>query len=355
VMLAAPGCATCTSLKRVFCSGEALGVEQVRQFYECLPATELHNLYGPTEAAVDVSYWPCVYHAGLRTVPIGKPVANTQLYVLDEDLGPVPVGVSGELYIGGVQLARGYLNKEELTARSFIANPLPGTPGRRLYKTGDVARHLPDGNIEYLGRRDHQVKIRGFRIELGEIESRLLSHPEVQACVVLAREDLPGDKRLVAYYVVREGQAVEVEALRTYLRGSLPEHMLPSAFVVLQALPLTPNGKVDRKALPSPEGSALPVKSYEAPQGQIEERLAGIWRELLYVERVGRQDNFFESGGHSLLATSVMSQVRHAFEVDLPLRTLFEQPTLSALAAVIASAVHGKTTRTEVPLTPVDR
>jgi amino acid adenylation domain-containing protein len=340
VMLAAPGFATCTSLKRVFCSGEALGVEQVRQFSECLPATQLHNLYGPTEAAVDVSYWPCVYHAGLRTVPIGKPVANTQLYVLDEDLRPVPVGVSGELHIGGVQLARGYLNKEELTARSFIANPIPGTPGRRLYKTGDVARYLPDGNIEYLGRRDHQVKIRGFRIELGEIESRLLSHPEVQACVVLAREDVAGDKRLVAYVVPAgvDNQIPQPEVqneLRAYLQSHLPSYMVPGVLVALSHLPITANGKLDRKALPSPYAGACRDRVHAEPVSTTEHGVAAIWRDLLAVSRVGRQDNFFELGGHSLLATRALAAMNKEFAVDVSLIEFMQSASLRELASVV--------------------
>jgi amino acid adenylation domain-containing protein len=259
----------CTTLKRVMCSGEALSVGAVQRFYEVLPATELNNLYGPTEAAVDVTAWRCTPGMKSVSVPIGRPIANTQMYVLDGERQPVPHGVIGELYIGGVQVGRGYLGRPALTAERFIANPFAAG---RLYKTGDLGRWLPDGTIEFLGRNDFQVKIRGFRVELGEIEARITEHANVREAVVLAREDSPGDKRLVAYLV--SNAELDVEALRAHLLGSLPEYMVPAAYVRLTALPLTPNGKLDRKALPTPEGDAYAQRAYEAPVGETENQVA---------------------------------------------------------------------------------
>src|ERR1019366_8835694 len=247
IFLETAGVEQCKSLRRVICSGGALPFELQERFFQRLGA-EFHNLYGPTEAAVDVSYWQCTPDTELSSVPIGKPIWNTQLYILDKHLRPVPIGVAGELHIGGVNLARGYLKKPELTAQKFIPDPFGLEAGARLYKTGDRARFLPDGNIEYLGRMDHQVKIRGFRIELGEIETALMECPGVKECVVLAREDAPGEKRLVAY-VVAESTADE---LRRLLQDKLPNHMVPAVFVLRDTLPLLSNGKIDRKALPAP-------------------------------------------------------------------------------------------------------
>ncbi|HEU4885442.1 MAG TPA: amino acid adenylation domain-containing protein, partial [Longimicrobium sp.] len=277
--------ARCGSLLRVVCSGEALPPALVDRFYERFAGpVVLTNLYGPTEAAVDVSCWTCSRDGAAGVVPIGRPVWNTALYVLDAALRPVPVGTSGELYIGGVQVARGYLDRPGLTAERFVPDPFSAEPGTRLYRTGDRARWRADGAIEYLGRLDFQVKIRGFRIELGEIEARLAEHPEVRDAVVLAREDVPGETRLVAYVV---GHA-EAGVLREHLLRELPEYMVPAAFVSLDALPLTANGKLDRKALPAPEGDAYARGSYEAPLGEVETALAEIWSEVLGVERVGR-------------------------------------------------------------------
>ncbi len=317
----------CGSLKRVICSGEALPASVVRRFAERLPGVELYNLYGPTEAAVDVTWWRCEGAREGGSVPIGRPVSNTRIYVLDAGGEPVPVGVAGELYIGGVQVARGYLNRDELTAERFVENPFHGG---RMYRTGDVARWRADGAIEYLGRNDEQVKLRGFRIELGEIEARLAMHPAVREATVLMREDTPGDRRLVAYLV---GEPVEAEALRTHLLATLPEYMVPAAYVRLDALPLTPNGKLDRRALPAPEGGAFAARAYEAPEGEIEEALAEVWAELLGVERVGRHDNFFELGGHSLLVVRLIDRMD---EVGLhaDVRALFTAPTLAGFAAV---------------------
>ncbi|HEU4559963.1 MAG TPA: amino acid adenylation domain-containing protein [Longimicrobium sp.] len=317
----------CGSLRHVVCSGEALPPVLVRRFYDRFAGpVVLTNLYGPTEAAVDVSCWTCPRDASADVVPIGRPVWNTALYVLDSALNPVPVGVSGELYIGGVQVARGYLDRAAMSAERFVPDPFSADGGARLYRTGDRARWRADGAIEYLGRLDFQVKVRGFRIELGEIEAALRGHESVTDCVVVARGDA-GEQRLVAYVV---GQA-PAEALRAHVRRSLPEYMVPSAFVFLDALPLTPNGKLDRKALPAPE-LASAEERYVAPRTPVEEVLAGIWAEVLRLERVGVEESFFELGGHSLLATRVVSAVRELFGVELPLRTLFERPTVAELA-----------------------
>jgi acyl carrier protein len=268
-------------------------------------------------------------------IPIGRPIANAQIYILDRQLQPVPIGVAGELHIGGDGVARGYLNQPELTAEKFIYHSFNGEPARRVYRTGDLARYLPDGNIEFLGRIDNQVKLRGYRIELGEIEAVLGQHPLVQSSVVVVREDTPGDKRLVGYVVGRE-KSFDGAEIRKYLKQKLPEYMVPSAFVRLDELPLTPNGKVDRKALPAPDQDRPELGNiYQAPRTPVEEALASIWCELLKVDKVGIQDNFFELGGHSLLATQIMSRVRSGLSIELPLRTLFESPTVEQLAEAI--------------------
>ncbi|HZG41362.1 MAG TPA: amino acid adenylation domain-containing protein, partial [Longimicrobium sp.] len=317
----------CGSLRHVVCSGEALPPALVRRFHDRFAGpVVLTNLYGPTEAAVDVSCWTCPRDEVDGVVPIGRPVWNTALYVLDASLKPVPMGVPGELYIGGVQVARGYLGRPGLTAERFVPDPFTAQGGARLYRTGDRARWRADGAIEYLGRLDFQVKVRGFRIELGEIEAALRQAPGVADCVVMARAET-GEQRLVAYVV---GDA-EAEALRAHVRRSLPEYMVPSAFVALDALPLTPNGKLDRKALPAPELASAEEK-HVAPRTPVEEVLAGIWAEVLRLERVGVEESFFDLGGHSLLATGVVSRVRQVLAVELPLRALFEGPTVAELA-----------------------
>ncbi|MDQ9518662.1 amino acid adenylation domain-containing protein [Serratia marcescens] len=324
----------CGQVVRVMCSGEALPAALVAEFYRRLPQAELHNLYGPTEAAVDVTAWHCSREAERVSVPIGRPIANTRIYLLDERGQPVPLGAVGELYIGGVQVARGYLNRPELTAERFLSDPF--APGGRMYRTGDVARYLANGDIEYLGRNDQQVKIRGFRIECGEIEAALATHPAVREAVVDARA-VGDDKRLVAWVVPAAGVAEETlaGALRQHVSAALPDYMVPSAWVVVAALPLSPNGKLDRRALPEPQGAQSQV-AYEAPQGEHETLLAAIWRELLNVERVGRHDNFFELGGHSLLAVKLMAQLRRA-GWGANVQTLFSTPTLSALAQAMSA------------------
>jgi thioester reductase-like protein len=330
VFVETEGVSACHSLRRIICSGEALSVDLNNRVLERLH-TELHNLYGPTETAVDVTWWVCRPNDTLRSIPIGRPIANTWLYILDQRMQPVPIGIAGELHIGGIQVGKGYLNRPELNTEKFIANPF-GTG--KLYKTGDLARWLPDGNIEYLGRMDHQIKLRGFRIELGEIEYALAQHPDVRENVVVAHEDISGDKSLIAYIVSSSGKPIEISNLRTYLNGKLPEYMIPSVFVFLKALPLSPNGKVDRRALPAPDAS-LAVRGYVAPRTFSEEILAAIWAEVLKLEQVGIYDNFFEMGGHSLLASKLVSRIHEYLKVDFPLRKLFDAPTIEQMAETI--------------------
>ena len=339
VFLDEQGVEACESLRLVVCSGEALPEELRRKFRRLLRA-ELHNLYGPTEAAVDVTYFDCAEESSTPVVPIGRPVANTRVYVLDAGLRPVPVGVAGELFISGVQLARGYLRRAGLTAERFIADPYAQTPGARMYRTGDLCRWLSDGTVEYLGRLDHQVKLRGFRIELGEIEAAALTYMGVREAVAVVREEAGGG-RLVAYVVAEHGAEVNQSQLRAHLAERLPEYMVPSVFVVLDSLPLTPSGKVDRRALPEPAAPRGESGSME-PRTQTEEMVAGIWSSVLGVGQVGARDNFFELGGHSLLATQVISRVRDAFGVEVGVRALFDAPTPSGLAAHVEAAVRDR-------------
>ncbi|MEM6402526.1 MAG: AMP-binding protein, partial [Cyanobacteria bacterium P01_D01_bin.116] len=400
----------CTSIKRVICSGEALSVELQNRFFTHLDA-QLHNLYGPTEAAIDVTYYegrrqeaegrrdnnvfphpsgsplrstegtsahewshsltPSLPHSSY--VPIGTPIHNIQIYILDSHLRQVPIGVAGELYIGGDGLARGYLKRPDLTAERFIPNtfkkgsrqkavgsreeksitnyqlpitnyPLPIT---KLYKTGDKARYLPDGNIEFLGRIDYQVKIRGFRIELGEIETVLSQHPEVKTAVVIAKEyqiqNQNNNSRLVAYVVPiqAETEATDVAtdelktSLRSFLEAKLPSYMVPSAFVILESIPLTPNGKIDRRSLLAVDEIGVKLLHQVPPRNSTEEMIATIWKEVLKIDKVGIYDNFFDLGGNSLLATRINSRLRQTFELDLPLRSIFEKPTIMAIAEYI--------------------
>ncbi|MBA3947366.1 MAG: amino acid adenylation domain-containing protein, partial [Herpetosiphonaceae bacterium] len=333
-----PQVSRCRSLRRVICSGEALSLEVQNRCLQQLPYAALHNLYGPTEAAVDVSVWTCRGDSKYHSVPIGRPIANTQLYVLDQQLQPAPIGIPGELYIAGYNVGRGYLERPAMTAERFVPHPWSSAPGARMYRTGDLARWLPDGMIEYLGRLDHQVKLRGFRIELGEIEAVLARHPAVHTCVVMAREDHPGDQRLVAYVVAQAGQSlIDEQALRDWLQATLPEYMLPSAFVVLDQLPLTPNGKLDRRALPPPAlGEA--GTAFVAPRTPLEARLVDIWSEVLNHRPRSVKDNFFALGGHSLLATRLVTRLRDQLQIELPLRSLFEHPTIADLATYLQLA-----------------
>ncbi|ODG99848.1 non-ribosomal peptide synthetase [Nostoc sp. KVJ20] len=333
IFLETKGLERCKSLKRVFCSGEALPVDLQERFFERM-GCELHNLYGPTEAAIDVTFWQCQTESNLTSVPIGRAIANTQLYILDSHLQPVPLGAKGELYIGGVGVATGYLNRPDLTAERFISHPFNN--GEKLYKTGDLARYLPDGNIEYIGRIDHQVKIRGFRIELGEIEALLAQHPGIQQTVVTARVDNPQNQRLVAYIVPHPEQTPTTDELRHFLKQKLPEYMVPSAFVLLDTLPLTPNGKIDRRALPSPNSTKLDSENtYVAPRDELEFQLTKIWEQILDVQPIGVKDNFFELGGHSILAVKLFWQIEKTFNKNLPLAILFQSGTVEALAKII--------------------
>ena len=325
--------------------GEAASWVEIEKIQQSAPKCRILNHYGPTETTVGVLTYPVKskrdsYNA--KTVPIGRAIANTQVYVLDEHLQPVPIGVPGELYIGGAPLARGYLHRPELTAQKFITlEHLGGQDAHptRVYKTGDRARYLPDGNLEFLGRVDHQVKIRGFRIELGEIEAVLSQHPGVRQAVVSLSEDESGNKRLVGYVVPNLKQTPSVSDLRHFLLNKFPEYMVPSAFVVLKSLPLTPNGKVNRRALPAPEQTRPELEAvYVAPRTPIEAQLAEIWAKLLGLEKVGIHDNFFDLGGHSLLITQLLAQVRDTFKVDLSLHTLFEVPTVANIAEKIQMA-----------------
>jgi acyl carrier protein len=347
VFLNEPGVEECNCMRVLKSGSEALPVEVQERFFDLLGA-ELHYGYGPTETSIGVTYAVRDRASEDRVIPIGRPIGNTQVHMLDVQKGIVPVSVPGEMHIGGECLARGYLNRAAKTAETFVPNPYGEEPGARLYKTGDVARRLPDGDIVILGRTDHQVKIRGMRIEPGEIEVVLKNHPAVSQVVVMAREDKQGDKRLVAYVVPVEGQSPGAGELRAFMQEKLPDHMVPSAYVMLEALPLLPNSKLDRRALPVPDWAKAGVRAaYVAPRIPAEEVLSGIWAEVLKVEQVGIHDNFFELGGHSLLATQVVSRVRDAFQAELPLRALFETPTLSGLAqAVIRSMSEQKDVHT---------
>ena len=328
------------ALRRLFCGGEPLACRQLESCHRRLGSTTVYNLYGPTETCIDAGFHECAETDARTSVPIGRPIANTQLYVLDPSLGLVPPGVVGELYIAGAGLARGYVNRPGLTAERFVADPF-GPPGTRLYRTGDRVRWNPDGQLEFVGRADDQVKIRGFRIEPGEIEAALVGHPEVAQAAVLARRDQAddnqagdnqaGDTRLVAYVVGAAGAEVAVEAVRHHLRAWLPDYMVPAAFVVLDALPLTPNGKLDRKALPAPDYA--PAGNGRAPRTPQEQILAELFAEVLGLGAVGIDDSFFDLGGHSLLAIRLVARVRAGLGVELGLRAVFENPTVAGLAA----------------------
>src|SRR3989454_202688 len=330
-----------SSLRRILCSGEALPRELAERGRQRLPQAMLANLYGPTEASVDVSALTVEGTGSGPTIPIGRPVSNTQLYILDASRQPLPIGVPGELYLGGVQLARGYLHRPELTAERFVPDHLRNDGGR-LYRTGDLARWLPGGTVEYLGRLDHQVKLRGFRIELGEIEAVLGQHPQVREVAVQVREDTPGERRLIAYLVVTDPDAIPTsDALRAYLQQRLPEYMVPAAFMPLGAMPLSPNGKLDRKALPVPDGERPQLAAvFTPPRTGIEGQLVEVWQEVLRLEKIGIHDNFFALGGTSLLAAQLGTRVRVLCDVDLPVRQLFTCPTVAELAAAVERAIE---------------
>ncbi|MGH8240865.1 MAG: non-ribosomal peptide synthetase, partial [Steroidobacteraceae bacterium] len=307
-------------LRVVLVGGEPIDPELWRRLAHC-DSIEFYNIYGPTECTVDATV------ARLRhdtSAPhIGPPMENKRVYLLNRHRQPVPVGVCGEICIGGAGVGRGYLNRPELTAQRFITDSFSADRHARMYTTGDLGQWREDGTIEYLGRNDGQVKIRGYRIELGEIEALLVKHERVREAAVVAREDTPGDKCLVAYVTPREQDGPSAAELRAHLGAALPEHMIPSAFVVLEVLPLTPSGKLDHRALPLPELDAYVSRSYEAPRGEVEVTLAGIWQDLLHLERVGRHDHFFDLGGHSLLAMQVIVRIRSLLLTTIPISALF--------------------------------
>ncbi|GET38524.1 non-ribosomal peptide synthetase [Microseira wollei] len=349
-----------SGVKQLLIGGEAISLAHVRRALDILPSTEIINGYGPSECTVFSCCYPIPRTLGenVRSIPIGRPIGDRKVYLLDSYLNRVPIGVTGEICITGPSLARGYVNRPQLTAEKFIHNPF--IPGERLYKTGDLGRFLPDGNIEFLGRIDHQVKIRGFRIEVGEIETLLSQHPQVQQVVVIVREDNPGNKYLTAY-IVNETLTLTSSELRQFLKEHLPEYMIPAAFVMLKTLPLTPNGKVDRRVLPKPEIANSQLEAaFVAPRTWQEEKLAEIWCTVLHQKKLGIYDNFFELGGHSLLVTSVISRIRESFAIELPLRSLFTAPTIAELSQVITAhqlelqeqSTSGMTFDTLPPLVP---
>ncbi|HEV7589708.1 MAG TPA: non-ribosomal peptide synthetase, partial [Longimicrobium sp.] len=360
-----PGLEACTRLRRILCSGEALPYDLQERCLARVPA-ELHNLYGPTEAAVDVTSWRCAPADGAGglspavTVPIGRPVANTAILLLDKRGAPVPLGIPGELCIGGVQVGRGYWRRPALTAERFVPDALSHVPGARMYRTGDLARWresaevrgdertpaLPHSRtfvVEYLGRTDFQVKLRGFRIEPGEVESALAAHPAVREAVAAVREDAPGDPRLVAWIVPAATEAPPPAVLRAWLAERLPEHLVPSAIVALPSLPLLPNGKTDRRALPAPGAPRRDERDFVPPRTPAEVTLAGFWREVLGIERVGVEDNFFEIGGHSLLLAKVHARVRDTFSREVTMVEMFRHPTIRLLAAHLGASAAAPT------------
>ena len=340
-------------LRQLLAGGDVLSVEHLIRARRALPGCRLINGYGPTENTTFTCCYTVVDERKLiPTVPIGRPIANTRVYILDPRLQPVPVGVVGELCAGGAGVARGYWQRPELSAERFVVDPHVKTPGARMYRTGDLARYLPDGNIEFLGRADNQIKLRGFRIELGEIEAVLCEHSAVRQAVVAVREDVAGDKRLIAYVVPAAASFSDVEPLRAKLRERLPDYMQPSAYVVLERLPLTPNGKIDRRALLALSSDApRECQAYSAPRDEVEQTLCRIWEEMLGAQRVGLDDNFFELGGHSLLAARLFSRLDQALHCSLPLATLFEAPTVRGLARFYRDGAEPRFSSALIPIT----
>jgi amino acid adenylation domain-containing protein len=327
-----------TSLRHVYCGGETLPPAVRDRFLSDCAAT-LHNIWGATEATIGSTDWICSQQADRAFVPIGRPNLNAQVHVLDQNLEPAPIGVPGELYIGGSGLARGYLARPGLTAERFIPDPFATAPGGRLYRTGDLGRYVGDGAIEYLGRIDLQVKVRGFRVEPGEVEAALNTHPAVRTAAVLADTEPSGDKRLVAY-VASAAPSLSVEDLRGFLRQRLPQFMMPAAYVMLDELPLTANGKVDRTALPRAAARRPELTTtYVPPRGSVEQALARMWCEVLRLDRVGARDNLFELGGHSLTVIQLSSRVQRAFALEVPVPVLFDHPTIQGLAAHITASI----------------
>jgi len=334
-----PDIGECTGLTDVFVGGEALPLALMETAIDRLPG-RLHNTYGPTETTIDAAFWTCDRATAGHSVPIGKPIRNTQCYVLDEAMMPVPIGVPGELYVGGAGVALGYLNQPDLTAAAFIADPFADWPDARLYRTGDRVRWRPDGLLEFLGRADDQIKLRGLRIELGEIEHAMAGHPAVSQAVVVVREDTPGAERLVGYYVPTGSERPGRAAFREVMHHMLPDYMIPAVFIALDALPLNRNGKIDKRALPAPSDGAVDIeRAMIAPRSPAEEALEPIWAEVLGMEAVSVEGDFFELGGHSLLATQLVSRIAAGFEIALTLRDLFEAPTIAELAVIVEQLI----------------
>jgi amino acid adenylation domain-containing protein len=339
------------SVRVVNLAGEALPGDLVREIYEASEVKQVFNLYGPSEDTTYSTYAHIPRSHDAIHVPIGKPITNTQVYVLDERMELLPIGAPGELFIGGEGLARGYLGHPALTAERFVPDPFSKQSGARLYRTGDWVRWRADGNLDFIGRIDHQVKVRGYRIEMGEIEAALCALEKVEQAVVVAREDQQGEKRLVAYMAVRK--EIEPRELRDSLKHDLPEYMIPSDFVMLKSMPLTLNGKVNRRALPPPtKGPFRPEHEYIAPRAGTESLLAQIWSEVLGLDRIGVEDNFFTLGGHSLQATRVVARVRDAFKMDVPLPLLFQATTIAKLAEVVDQLKQGNASGRSVAALP---
>jgi amino acid adenylation domain-containing protein len=336
MLLENPKIETCGALRHCFCGGEVMSEELVERFF-CTQTAELHNMYGPTEAAI-TSLFYSVPRCGLKgVIPIGRPVANTQAYILDRHREPVPVGVAGELYLGGTQLAEGYYNQPELTAERFLHGCVAGLGNALLFRTGDKVRWRSDGNIEFLGRIDHQVKFRGYRIELGEIEAALRSNPKVRDCVVVLHKDNAGHARLIAYVTTRGTSPNLIGELRIHLKKKLPAYMVPGGFLLLDAFPTAPNGKVDRQALPLPEGRELEITANYPPRSPTEKELVSIWRNILECEDVGIRDDFFEMGGHSLAAVRLASAINRTFQLNIGVAYIFAMPTIEQLATAITA------------------
>ncbi len=350
------------NLQCMIITGEYVAVELVNRWLNLYPEIKVANAYGPTEAADDITQYIITepLPANLRNVPIGKPLANTNIYIVDSQMQLQPIDVPGEICVSGICVGDGYWQNEAKTTESFVDNPFVGAirESPLLYKTGDLGRWLPDGNIEFLGRIDHQVKIRGFRLELGEIESILSQHPAVISSVAIAREDIPGDKRLVAYIVSDQDNLTDElpDILRNFLKTKLPEYSIPSTFILLDALPLTPSGKVDRRGLPALEiGRGNQEQSNILPRTPVEEVIAGVWSKVLKTDCVSVDDNFFERGGHSLLATQLISRLRQIFQIELPLRYVFEFPTVAELAQAVEEMKHFQQALATLPIVPVPR
>ncbi|HEU4795979.1 MAG TPA: amino acid adenylation domain-containing protein, partial [Pyrinomonadaceae bacterium] len=343
-------------LRQIITGGDVMIPAMAAKVLREVPACQSNNMYGPTEATTFTTFYPMVASELGSNVSIGKPISNTDVYVLDEHMNPVGIGMAGELYIGGDGLARAYLRRAELTAERFVPHPFSEVGGARLYRTGDVVRYLADGRIEFIGRADGQVKVRGFRVELGEIEAALREHPGLKAAIVEARREADGERQMVGYVVSANGEAIPGSQIREWLRQRMPDYMVPNIFISLEELPLTPNGKIDRKALPDPSVARQEEsREYVAPRNAVEEVLAGIWSEVLKVDQVSVHENFFELGGHSLLATQVISRVRETFKIELPLMKLFDQPTVAGFATNVEVELSKAAGLTAPPIERVSR